>query len=76
MAAINKIRKDVETLKQQAGLNGQPDGAEQAKKASGFLIDISRLPEDLTEDQREAEEKRLIKKYGFKTNAEGVVILI
>jgi len=74
--AINKIRKDVETLKQQAGLNGQPDWTEQAKKASGFLVELSRLPEDLTEEQREAEEKRLIKKYGFKTNAEGVVVLI
>jgi len=74
--ALNKIRKDVETLKQQAGLNGQPDGAEQAKKASGFLVDLSRLPESLTSDQREAEEERLIKKYGFKTNAAGVVVLI
>ena len=48
----------------------------QAQKATGFLVDISRLPEDLTEEQRTEAENALIKKYGFKPDSEGVVHLI
>jgi len=70
------IKSKIEKLEAHTQSGLDPDYVEQAKKASGFLVDLSRLPEGLTSDQREAEEKRLIKKYGFKTNAEGVVVLI
>jgi len=71
------IKSKIEKLEARthSGLK-EPGWAEQAKKASGFLVDLSRLPEGLTEEQREAEEERLVQKYGFKTNAEGVVVLI
>jgi len=70
------IKSKIEKLEARTQSGLDPAYVEQAQKASGFLIDISRLSADLTPEQQTAEENALIKKYGFKTNAEGVVVLI